>query len=181
MRNRIWPAATILCVAAVAVLSGAAEPQDQRAAKAKDGPSRAELEQRFAESLRDVVFLGQWRETALDEGDAKRRLGAARDERYGIQRAVKDDGDYWIVTARLQFGETDALLPVRVKVLWAGDTPVITLDDVSIPQIGTYSARVVIHGGFYSGVWSGGGHGGVMAGQIVPASAAQRSSTSDDD
>jgi hypothetical protein len=51
-------------------------------------------------------------------------------------------------------------------VKWAGDTAVITLDKVTIPGLGTYSARVLVFEGTYSGTWSAGDHGGMLHGII---------------
>ena len=58
-------------------------------------------------------------------------------------------------------------VPVPVEVKWAGSTPVITVDKVAVPGVGTYSARVVIHDNHYAATWDGGDHGGYMWGKIV--------------
>jgi outer membrane protein assembly factor BamB len=60
-------------------------------------------------------------------------------------------------------------VPVVVDVVWAGDTPMIQVTEMSIPMLGTYSARVVIFGDQYAGLWSGSDHGGHMFGTIEPA------------
>jgi len=52
-------------------------------------------------------------------------------------------------------------------VKWAGDTPVITLDNVGIPGGNTYSARVLIYNKTYAGTWSGGEHAGLLNGIIT--------------
>jgi hypothetical protein len=54
-------------------------------------------------------------------------------------------------------------------VVWAGDTPVITLDKMPIPGFGTFTCRVMIFGDQYAGTWDGGDHGGHLFGKIVPA------------
>jgi hypothetical protein len=51
-------------------------------------------------------------------------------------------------------------------VLWAGDTAVISLTDLAIPGVGTYTARVLVHGDTYAGTWSGGEHAGLLNGVI---------------
>jgi hypothetical protein len=51
-------------------------------------------------------------------------------------------------------------------VKWAGDTPVITLTDMTIPGLGTYTARVMVYRDHYAGYWSAGDHGGQMWGRI---------------
>ena len=74
----------------------------------------------------------------------KPTLGDPRPETYEIVSADHERDDFWIVRARIQFAENDIKLPVRVRVVWAEDTPVITVDEVSIPGIGVYTARVMI-------------------------------------
>jgi len=54
-----------------------------------------------------------------------------------------------------------------VQVKWAGDTPVITLDNVGIPGGNSYSARVLIYNKTYAGTWSGGDHAGLLNGVIT--------------
>jgi hypothetical protein len=53
-------------------------------------------------------------------------------------------------------------------VKWAGDTPVISVTDVGVPGLGTYTARVVVYGDQYAGIWStsDGSHGGQMWGKL---------------
>ena len=58
------------------------------------------------------------------------------------------------------------VVPIAIKVLWAGDTPVMTLDDFTIPGIGTFSARVLFHGDRYVGTWQHGDVGGAMWGRV---------------
>ena len=59
------------------------------------------------------------------------------------------------------------LPPLEVK--WAGDTPVITLTDLAIPGLGTFTARVLFYRGEYCGTWSAVDHGGTLFGKIQPA------------
>ena len=103
--------------------SAAIAPEEQEA-----------LERAFARSMRGVVLEGSF---TVDGSDRE-----ASTERYTVERVEKVGGDVWLFHARLQFGETDVSLPVPVKLLWAGDTPVVSLTDASIPGLGTYSARL---------------------------------------
>ena len=123
--------------------------------------SRAELEKKFKETLENSFMIGRW----AMQGDGK--LGGARDEKYTINSVRKGEGDQWIITSRMQFGDVDVDVPVPVDVLWAGDTPVITVTKLPIPGVGTYTARVLIYENTYAGTWSGGDHGGLMNGVIV--------------
>lgn len=149
----------ILFVALGLALS--AQSQDTKPAETtRPVPSREELEKSFQEQLANCEFVGRW---SLVENGA---LGEEKEERYNIINAQKAGNDLWIIRARVQYGDKDVTVPVPVYVKWAGDTPVITLTDAAIPNLGTYSARVVIHEGKYAGTWSGGKHTGFLHGVI---------------
>lgn len=90
-----------------------------------------------------------------------------RDERYEISRIVKQPkGDYWNFLARIKYGTHNVMLPVPVEVKWAGDTPVITVDNLKLVGLGTFDARVVISDNKYAGTWRHGEVGGLMFGHI---------------
>jgi hypothetical protein len=79
---------------------------------------------------------------------------------------AKLKGDYWLFETRIQYGDQDVQLPLTLQVKWAGDTPVITLTDVAIPGLGTFTARVLVYRDQYAGTWSGAMHGGQLFGRI---------------
>ena len=60
----------------------------------------------------------------------------------------------------------DLTVPVPVQVKWAGNTPVITVEKVAIPGLGTFSARVLLDGVRYAGTWSHDDKGGHLFGVI---------------
>ena len=68
--------------------------------------------------------------------------------------------------ARIQYGEKDVTLPIPLPIRWAGDTPVIVVDNVPLPGFGTVSARVMFFDGHYAGYWKHGDHGGHLFGVI---------------
>ncbi|MCG3132124.1 MAG: hypothetical protein FLDDKLPJ_02941 [Phycisphaerae bacterium] len=138
-------------------------PQTRAAA-----PSQDELEREFQRSLSGVALVGTFRMIGKGLNRDETRLSDPIDERYVISEVSKVVDDSWMIKARIQYADRDVEVPVVVRIAWAGDTPVITLDNVSIPLVGTYSARVMIYRGFYSGCWFGAGYGGIMSGQIVP-------------
>lgn len=145
-----------------------ADPQSQPASRrAVAAKSRAELESEFAALLTNAVLDGTWQATRVGAAMNDTPLGPAMKDRYTILAAHKAETDWWLIQARIQYAEQDVVLPVRVRVVWAGDTPVITVDETNFPGLGTYSARVMFHGPFYCGVWKGGGHGGVMSGRVI--------------
>jgi hypothetical protein len=123
-------------------------------------PNQQELEKKFQEQLTNCEFVGRW--CLVENG----RLGEEKEERYSITSARKASGELWIIQARVQYGDKDVTIPVPVHVKWAGDTPVITLTDAAIPNLGTYSARVLVYKDSYAGTWSGGNHGGMLHGVI---------------
>lgn len=128
-----------------------------------------ELEQKFKELLTGCVFNGRW--CLVRDG----ALGEEREEKYTIQSAMKSGQDVWLIYARVQYGGKDVSVPVPVQVKWAGDTPVITLDKVSLPGLGTYSARVLVFEKTYAGTWSAGDHAGMLHGTIQKAEAKESS------
>jgi hypothetical protein len=102
--------------------------------------------------------------------------GQPADDGYSVVSADKLAGDKWRIVARVL---SVLKIPLELDVKWAGDTPVITLSNLEIPGIGTYSARVLIFEGHYSGVWSGGGQGGYVWGKIDHPTAASRPATTE--
>ncbi|HVK58388.1 MAG TPA: hypothetical protein VM735_06375 [Candidatus Kapabacteria bacterium] len=147
----------LLSILAAVAFIGVASAQD---AEKKVIPPQAELEKQFKETLSDCVFDGHW--CMVNEG----KLTEEKSEKYNISSATKSGQDVWIIYAKMQFQGKDVNVPVPVQVKWAGDTAVITLDKVTIPGLGTYSARVLVFEGTYSGTWSAGDHGGMLHGII---------------
>ena len=122
--------------------------------------NRAALETQLAETLSGAALVGTF---SVDGRDG------AKPERYEIASAKKLEGDNWVVTARIKYGDNDVSVPLVVKMLWAGDTPILTLDDLTIPGLGTFTSRVMFHGDRYAGTWQHGDHGGHLWGKIQKA------------
>ena len=91
---------------------------------------------------------------------------APKEERYTITKVKKQDDGEWIFLVRIQYGKNDNQVPLKLKVEWAGDTPVITLTDLTIPGMGTFTSRVLIYRGWYAGTWQHGKVGGHLFGRI---------------
>lgn len=142
-----------------------ADPGDEP--KSSTAANREQLEKQFIEMLTDVVLEGSWQVAHGDELGGKAPLSEPHTDRYTIDAVRKVGDDQWIVGARVEYMEKDVTLPVPVRVIWAGDTPIITLDSMNLPGLGRYSARVMFHRGYYSGVWHGDNYGGVMSGRII--------------
>lgn len=147
-----------------------ASPQEQVAEAPRQVPKdRAALEREFTEMLTGATLRGVWQMTGEGGLTGREPLTDPKPESYHIVSASKVSEAYWLIAARVEVGDKNVTVPVPVRVEWAGDTPVITLDDVPIPMLGTYSARVMVHRGFYSGTWlsNAKNYGGVMAGRVI--------------
>ncbi|GJM23852.1 MAG: hypothetical protein DHS20C16_02670 [Phycisphaerae bacterium] len=144
--------------------------QSAEAAKEKPTGNMNAKEQAFAKLLTGAAMEGTWRMTHFDKPNEEMKLGEPKADLYEIVSAVKSGGESWVITARIVYADRDVKLPVPVRVVWADDTPMITLTELTMPILGTYSARVIFHHGFYSGIWYGAGYGGVMSGQVTKSS-----------
>ncbi len=114
---------------------------------------------RFAERMSGVKLIGRF---TIDGKDQKE----LPQEEYVIQSADKlPDGDFWVLTARIKYADKDLTLPLPpLEVKWAGDTPMISITNFTIPGLGTFSARVLFYGDRYAGTWQHGEVGGCMFG-----------------
>lgn len=146
-----------------------APPHETKAA-AKPSPakalSRAELEQEFEKLMSGSVLAGRF--TVVGKEDQ-----APKEERYTISKVKKQDDGDWIFVARIQYGSHDVAVPIKLQVEWAGDTPVITLTDLAIPGLGTFTSRVLVYRGWYAGTWQHGAVGGHLFGRVEKATDAK--------
>lgn len=124
---------------------------------AKPKPTQEELEQAFADKLSGATLVGTF---TLDGKEG------AKPDRYRIVSAKKVKNSDWVFTAKMKVGENEADVPIPIKVYWADDTPVMSLTDLTIPGVGTFTSRVMFYGDRYAGTWQHGDHGGTFAGLI---------------
>ena len=118
-------------------------------------------EQQFQETLSGVTLVGHFTITGGEDSDT------LREEKYTITKVTKLSDNYWLFFARIQYGGRDVTVPLKLEVKWADDTPIITLTDLELPGLGTYTARVIIYREQYAGTWSGGKYGGHLFGTIT--------------
>ncbi len=98
-----------------------------------------------------------------------------KEDRYAIKSVKKLQGDLWLFNAQIQYSGRNLTVPLILPVKWAGDTPVITVTNVGIPGMGTYTARVLIYEDRYAGTWSASArHGGTLFGRIEHPAASTR-------
>jgi hypothetical protein len=120
---------------------------------------QADLDQKFQQMMSGVTLIGH-SASLKDES-------VAGEEKYVIEKVSKLGGETWLFHARIQYGSHDVPVPLPVTMKWAGDTPVITINNLTIPGLGTYTARVLLYQDQYAGTWSSKDHGGQLFGKIV--------------
>ena len=134
--------------------------QNEKSDQAKPAEDRQALFAKVENLLKKSSMIG----TFTIDGDKE---GRRIDERYDISRVEKQaEGDYWVFYSRIKYGNHDVTLPIPVQVKWAGNTPVITVDNLAIPGLGVFDSRVVISDNKYAGTWRHGKVGGLMFGHI---------------
>jgi outer membrane protein assembly factor BamB len=133
----------------------------------QDGGSadRAEREAAFARLMSGAKLVGSFTASDAQPGSAPASDGYT----LGAVSKVEGTDSSWRFEATLAYGESRLPMALVVDVLWAGDTPVITVSDMTVPFMGSFDARVVIHDGQYAGTWSGVGHSGQLFGVIERA------------
>ena len=149
MRNTYLGWMILGILVAVASTAFAVESDEERAARVAA----------FEKEMTGSVMVGYF---SVD-GDPDAKLS---EERYNIEKVQHLGGDLFRFDARIRYGTLDMTVPIPLSVFWAGDTPVITLTDLTIPGMGTFTCRVLIHRGHYSGVWDAGDHAGKMFGIV---------------
>ena len=152
----------VLSLAALAVSTGLGFGLGySRGSASITSDEQAAIEEAFADSMEGVVLEGSFTIDGVERPPST--------ERYTIDRVEKAAGDIWLFHSRIEYGDTDVSLPVPVKVLWAGDTPVVTLTDAALPGLGTFTVRLVFYRGRYAGLWSSPETGGFQFGSLTDA------------
>src|SRR5262245_59833518 len=131
--------------------------------------SQAELEAALSKMLTGATLEGSFTNTGGGrDGD---RL---RTDKYTLGEVKKLEGKTWMIQAKIQYRNSDAVMvPLPLPIEWAGDTPVIVVDNFTIPGMGTFSARVMFFDDHYAGYWKHGDRGGNMFGVVRRADAAR--------
>ncbi len=130
------------------------------AASEKPATDRATLIKQFEEQMSGATLVGYFTTNGQEQ---KTDL---KEEKYLLKSVKKlPNGDYWLF--EYQYGDGGKAIPLPLEIKWAGDTPVITLTDLKIPGVGTFTARVLFYRDEYAGTWSASDHGGKLFGRIV--------------
>lgn len=147
----------------VAVPRASAAAQGPAGAQASDG-AQTRREAAFAALLTGSRLEGY---TTLTDGDGNLVSAELEADSYSLTRVAKQDDGKWKFTALINYGGRPIPVSVSLPVEWAGSSPVINVEDMSVPFMGTYSARVLFDGDRYVGVWRGDGYGGHILGKVV--------------
>ena len=141
-------------------------PADEEANTAQGQPDVSpELIAKLEKALTGTTWTGQF---TIDGGQ-----GPPSPESYVIGEVSHEGGNNWVINAQIKYGDRDISFPVPVQVRWAGRTPVITLDSVTIPPLGTFDARVLMRRGSYAGTWRHGKKSGHLFGKYLKTEAAK--------
>ncbi|MFO0901968.1 MAG: hypothetical protein U0939_03145 [Pirellulales bacterium] len=159
-RSHQPPVAFLLALlASFLLLPSTSHADEPPAAPATKPASREELIKKFEQAMSGVKLIGQFTVVGKETPPAK--------EEYTILSCQKmPEGDLWLLQARIKYGANDLTVPLPLEIKWAGSTPVITLDNFTIPGLGTFNSRVLFDGNTYAGTWSHGKVGGHLFGTI---------------
>lgn len=129
---------------------------------AEPAPTQAEREAALAKMLSGATLEGSFTASGR-EGDDANKLTS---DKYTLGEVKKLDGNHWVFPTRIQYSDKDFTLPLTLPIEWAGDTPVVVVDNVGLPGLGTFSARVLFFHDHYAGYWQHGEVGGNLFGRI---------------
>jgi hypothetical protein len=131
--------------------------------KAGDNSFRQDAIKKLEKTLTGAKLTGKFTVEGKEDANPK-------SESYTITSARKlPEGDLWMLKTRIQYGNTDKTLPIPLEIEWAGDTPVITMTNFAIPDLGTFTCRVLIYENRYAGTWQHDKVGGLLFGKIERA------------
>ena len=132
-----------------------------RLVAADDATEQANREAKFARDLSGSVLVGTF------TIDGIKAVKSPLPERYELKSVEKTKDGLWTFTARVSFLTKDVTLPITVPVVWAGDTPMVSLSNSTLPGFGDQlSAKVILDNDRYAGTWQHGKFGGHMWGRI---------------
>jgi hypothetical protein len=169
-----------LSFAPVLILAASVFAQQPQGPQSTTRPAKtpAQLETELSELLTGATLDGSFTSTG-PRSDPRRLMS----DKYTLGTVKKLEGNEWLIQARIQYGGRNVVVPLQLPIQWAGDTPVIVVDDLTIPGLGTFSARVMFFEKHYSGYWKHGERGGHLfgvirrAGEVDPTTQATRPAT----
>jgi hypothetical protein len=125
------------------------------------GARQAERDSRFEALMSGARMVGQF---TVDTGQAD---ATPRADLYSVSELERGEDDVWVFHYTMSFGDNlGNTFDIPVRVVWADDTPMLTMTDQEVEGLGTFTVRVMIHGDRYAGTWQHGAFGGHMWGKI---------------
>jgi hypothetical protein len=156
---------TLLVLVILVASSVLADEKTSPAPAAKEAADhQAKLDAALSKMMSGATLEGSF--TSNGPGTDSAKLGR---EKYTLGEVKRVAGDVWQFPARIEYGGKDVTLPIPLPVRWAGDTPVVVVDEVDLPGFGSVSARVMFFDGHYAGYWKHGEHSGNLFGEIHSA------------
>jgi hypothetical protein len=119
--------------------------------------SQEELDAALSKMLSGATLEGHFNTTKVGRDGAP-----AAPDRYTLGEVKKLTDNIWT----FQYNFRGTVIPLPVPIQWAGNTPIVTIDEFSIMGMGPYTARVMFFEDHYSGYWKHGDVGGNMYGVI---------------
>lgn len=158
----------ILMIASSSAVGNAQDAKQNGAAQTADAPQEENPEvdpqvarlEKLEKTLSGAALVGRFT-------DSSKTDGLPTPERYELAAVKHLGNNQWLFKARIRYGKHDVTVPLTLPILWAGDTPVITVDKAPVVGLGQFDARVMIYRDHYAGYWSGGDHGGHLFGKVV--------------
>ncbi|MDA0282399.1 MAG: hypothetical protein O3B86_03490 [Planctomycetota bacterium] len=173
----------LLCLLAfqatsILLAQNAADSEPDPVADKPEKPSVADIEQAkadarlaaeeaFSKLLTGATLTGNF---TVDDGGPVDPAKLLKPDRYELATVKKVKDDVWLFV----YVHKGVPIPLTMRVLWAGSTPVLTLDEFTIAGMGTFSARLMFHDNLYAGTWKHGQKGGLMFGRIETAESQKR-------
>lgn len=153
IRQSRWiPVTFVACLLGGPLSAQDAKPNDSK-------PDPGQLEKEFTELLTNSVLVGRFTTDGQE--------GTPKEDRYSIGKVGKVQGqdDSWVFTG-IKYGKKDISFPIVIKVVFADGTPMMSMDEMKIEGLGTFSFRILFHGNRYAGSWQHDDHGGHMWGRV---------------
>ena len=167
---RILLLLAMICVspAFVSAQQKDAAMKPEAAAEATDIGSAPD--QKALDNLQKFLAGSKWNGTFT----MRKTEGKLHTEEYEVISAEREPtGDNWVLMSRIKYMKKDYKVAVPLSIKWIDRTPVIVMDQVTLPGAGTFDARVIIRKGMYAGTWAHGKIGGHLFGEITTAAAAK--------
>lgn len=140
-------------------------------AGAESGANPAAAAQKSASADPEERFKALFTKATLSGRSAPLTDGVLGEEKtgdkYSIVSATKGSGDAWTVNARMKYRDQEMIIPVPVQMKFVGDVAILEVNNLMIPDGGTYTARLMIYDRTYSGTWKGPRGGGMIYGTIT--------------